>query len=1370
MDYVIVFGYDGAFDTDLDELQVGGSNYTITTFDVSSDSMDMMDSDVFLDRFTAEAWFGFPVIMVTTGASGCSNHSFDAGFVPKCTIEISEMSTTCISDNAVTVELTVQWDTPGFGSSVIDILSNGSPIGSFQTTQESGAILYTTIPILNVGGTLNMSASFGGKLCETTSPAIASSIINCAEEYDGCQHIAGAVYIEYKADGIKDDEDIYRIGDVPIEGVVITIYDEEGAITATTMTDTLGAWDFMPGEEDGLEYVIEYTVPNGYYAGPLGADNCSNVEFAKVGECDHIFMISSPDQHCQDNPPMITSCFPNDQDTQPNDVLIAFDYNQTSYLYPSIHRPASKEVLALHSDIGGVNGLAWSKKHSLIFSAIYHKFGISSNSGRFGKIYTTTLGGVSNEWLDLNTLLGAGVSGVNADATDPSAVGFVGISEVDISDDFTKLYVFNAKSKEIYEIEIGENGESPTMASQIKIYQVPLQCGATTAVGGLAFFQGRIYFTTTCTGPDVASLAGKLYSFPFGADPSTVVFKEELTLDYSDFVMAPRKICGGLCCCPTPFTANYTEWKAIHSPQDFAPMCYDIAFDINEKGEIGVTIGTRNRGNETIDFNNNPDPTVGGYMHRGSMDASGDIFLEVNGETGHLMTGLPSTSEIFMRGQTNAKFYHGEGLEGAMMMGALAVIPGFKEVASPATDGMVGDYDSGVSFHSLSDGLRTRDNNIIQGSTASFAKGISWGDIEPMCELPPLSIGNLVWCDIDGDGIQEGGEKPIPFVVVNLYEDTNENGIIDAAESTPVAKDTTDEKGNYNFTDVDHNVNYNTAYIVSLDNPADTLEGGALYNALLSPDSMGLNRQLDSDGRINSDGFAQISFTTASWGQNDYGLDFGFQCPVYDLALKIVTDQSTPKKIGDTIQYVIHLYNQGNMQSIPLDSIVLASNVGGGLEFSNAINPGWTESGPIVTYQYTTLFDPDDKDSIDLYLIITEGADKESTFAVAEILSAYHSNGIGVEDCDSHFDTIPNFFNDFGGDFFSEDNDEINENGKCFEDEDDHDSEYPPIIDLALSITQPTGVNYNYGDTVKFTIDICNQGFLTASEIKVLEYIPNGFVYLPMNEDLMPAWSEEDEGASLIIPDSLPRDSFVSVCIYLEIDTALVNLAAAWTTYAEIVSMKDGEGMDQSDNDYDSTPDMIINNDAGGDPDDLTNDQKGGNGSGTPNDGDPLTDEDDHDPEKVEVCDLALINQLTEENADYSFGDTAKFQVVISNQGNTPSRDIKIGYLIPEGFEYLDLNDDLTRPWSSSSSSLAELTYSDDLLPGAIDTICIYLKLVSPSTEDKTLAWTTIAEIQGFADTSGLPKNEDIDSRPDSDFNNDSGGNTSSGGHGSHQR
>jgi len=49
---------------------------------------------------------------------------------------------------------------------------------------------------------------------------------------------------------------------------------------------------------------------------------------------------------------------------------------------------------------------------------------------------------------------------------------------------------------------------------------------------------------------------------------------------------------------------------------------------------------------------------------------------------------------------------------------------------------------------------------------------------------------------------------------------------------------------------------------------------------------------------------------------------------------------------------------------------------------------------------------------------------------------------------------------------------------------------------------------------------------------------------------------------------------------------------------------------------------------------------------------------------------------------------------------------------------------------------------------------------VSPSTEDKTLAWTTIAEIQGFANTSGLPKNEDIDSRPDSDFNNDSGGNT----------
>lgn len=69
------------------------------------------------------------------------------------------------------------------------------------------------------------------------------------------------------------------------------------------------------------------------------------------------------------------------------------------------------------------------------------------------------------------------------------------------------------------------------------------------------------------------------------------------------------------------------------------------------------------------------------------------------------------------------------------------------------------------------------------------------------------SIGDLVFADLNGDGIQEAGENGIPNVTINLYEDTNGNGAIDA-EDVLIATTSTNASGLYSFTGLAAGLDY----------------------------------------------------------------------------------------------------------------------------------------------------------------------------------------------------------------------------------------------------------------------------------------------------------------------------------------------------------------------------------------------------------------------------------------------------------------------------------------------------------------------------------------------------------------------------------
>jgi len=79
------------------------------------------------------------------------------------------------------------------------------------------------------------------------------------------------------------------------------------------------------------------------------------------------------------------------------------------------------------------------------------------------------------------------------------------------------------------------------------------------------------------------------------------------------------------------------------------------------------------------------------------------------------------------------------------------------------------------------------------------------------------TVGDRIWHDADGDGVQDGREKGIAGVEIALYWDANGNGRIDGNEGRqPLLVTTTDGNGNYSFGNL-----FNSTYVLAI-NP-DTL-------------------------------------------------------------------------------------------------------------------------------------------------------------------------------------------------------------------------------------------------------------------------------------------------------------------------------------------------------------------------------------------------------------------------------------------------------------------------------------------------------------------------------------------------------------------
>ncbi len=801
----------------------------------------------------------------------------------------------------------------------------------------------------------------------------------------------------------------------------------------------------------------------------------------------------------------------------------------------------------------------------------------------------------------------------------------------------------------------------------------------------------------------------------------------------------------------------------------------------------GNYIFTNNAGG----YSNSPNPTPPpGFinLYVTNQDAFGDLLratksgssytVNISDFTDNTAT-LPNSQMTFDNCVPGETVFNGDCYNDGLFvheetsMGGLAVLLHQNTLVAPAMDPRANAFSNGVDWFDLG-GLtnKTKSITVLTGANSPFGKAYGLGEMELQCSLPPIQLGDYVWSDANGDGIQNPNENGIADVTVNLYD----------AGKNAIGNTMTDSEGYYLFdnSNTSQDLEPEEVYFISfgegqydLGSGILTINGNELYE--MTMDSIGTgsqpnNNDSDIESMATMFGGAPFSSLTSPEYGADHRIDAGF-IPKPDLALIQVLDPDydiTGLSFGDSVKFKITVFNQ-SVASI--DSLEITDYVPDGFTFDAAIigNEQWSPNGDNAVAVLSGGLVSGAKDSICIYLILEQSEDPLNWINVAEISNAWY-NGEIIQDCDSQLNNDPN---DNGGSEINTGADnEVNGDGTATEpggdsltDQDNVDPATIAICDLALINTiVESPVNLQLGDTIKYAIIIENQGTVPSNNIEIDYSIPMGLTYLDMNNGLMPQWNEGSGDASALIPDILNIGEKDTICIYLavaNVSTAQVS-TESWTTFAEISSFETpgNPGVDKSD--VDSTPDGDPTNDSGGNPDDMTDNETGGTGQGDPTnpleDMDPALDEDDHDPAKIEICDAATII-YTDDTDPILYGDTIKFNVVVYNQGNDTITNLLVNNSLGEGLEYISTPENIAEGWTGDNDQVSVI-FDALLAPGESDTLCLQLEVVSTMTYDVS-DYVQIVEIESFADSDdpGTPKG-DIDSTPDTDPTNDSGGNT----------
>ena len=230
-----------------------------------------------------------------------------------------------------------------------------------------------------------------------------------------------------------------------------------------------------------------------------------------------------------------------------------------------------------------------------------------------------------------------------------------------------------------------------------------------------------------------------------------------------------------------------------------------------------------------------------------------------------------------------------------------------------------------------------------------------------------------------------------------------------------------------------------------------------------------------------------------------------------------------------------------------------------------------------------------------------------------------------------------------------------------------------PVFDLALlkHLAEGQPVSAKPGETVKFTIEVRNQGTVDAKGIVVTDYIPSGLTLADAN------WTDNTDGTATLTTPIAALAAGGSTKVDISFTVKADATAGKLTNAAEISAATDKDG--NAVTDVDSTPDADKANEKGI-TDDVVDNSNG--------------DEDDHDIADITiVVDPKVDIELTKVVADKDGnavttvrrGDTVIYTLQARNKGPDAATNITVKDLLPANLTYV--SDDNAGKYETASGA-----------------------------------------------------------------------------------
>ena len=679
--------------------------------------------------------------------------------------------------------------------------------------------------------------------------------------------ISGKVFRDFNANGVFDASTTFN--EVGYAGVTVKAFDSDDTAAAPTASVTSGADGSytLTGLTAGKSYRLEFSWSQSWLK--PGASSGNTLSAIVDGTTGVDFAVNNPAQYCQSTPNLAAPRFiagdPNNT-TLPVDTVFSFSYAASGYA------SADKKSLAKKADVGSIWGVAYDAKNDnlLLASALRRHSGMGPNGA--GAIYvigkaSATTPVAATKFYDL-TDFGIDVGTVPSNATrglgspaNPShdkdtfaLIGAAGLGDIELSEDGSALYVVNLNDRKIYQINMQNLTEAPTVLPMPSTGDWATCNKGIARPWGLKAHDGGLYVGVVCSAETAGAKADLVaHALVYKSGSWTNVLSMPLTY--------PRE---------TPYPGMNTGWnpwrntiaEAMWSSWNShpTPIFSDIEFDEN--------------GNMILGFMDRVAMQYGFYQY-GTDTTSTSLYTVVSG--GDILratakadgTFTPETITVatdeFFKGDSMLKVgeEHREATQGG-----LAVVPGTGQVVSNGIDPILNRLDAGgIYWLNTSTGEKVKGFEFYRGG---FAKSAGMGDIEVMCNPAPLEVGDRIWHDTNEDGIQQPGEAGIDGVAVTLVCGTDQASVTTANGGQFLFSNKTG--GNATF------MGYGESCVLKVASTQTALSGKQL--TLKDADGIATNDPLtdvrDSDA-VDNAGTAEIAFTTGNVGENNHSLDIGYK-------------------------------------------------------------------------------------------------------------------------------------------------------------------------------------------------------------------------------------------------------------------------------------------------------------------------------------------------------------------------------------------------------------------------------------------------------------------------------------------------------------